>query len=205
MFSAALVLPRPWPAWLRRLGWSLFALLLGTGLLYVLTIMFGTVNGTEFCPETFERRHYHYVQLPLVHLQLTGEDDKDISGVTEIFVTSQKYFTKKTPASQQWHTITAHRGARTQTGDARLLIEYLDAKNSDDYHRWVKWSEDHPKLAAELWPAVQQLAEARRYVDIPDVFDLAQAADDPVVFKQQLDALLKSRLAKKQPPARAAK
>jgi hypothetical protein len=180
-------------------------LLLGAGLLFVLTIMFGTVNGQEFCPETFERRRYHYVQLPLVHVQLTGEDDKDISGATEVFVTSQKYFRKKSPANPQWHTITTQRGARAETGDARLLIEYLDAKNSDEYHRWVKWSEDHPKLAAELWPAVQQLAEQRQYLAIPDAFDLAKAADDPATLKQQLDTLLKTRLSKTPPPAKAAK
>jgi hypothetical protein len=204
MSSPSPAVPRPWPPWVSTLGWSLFGLLLGGGLLYVLTLMFGTVNGTEFCPETFERRHYHYVQLPLVHLQITGEDNKDTSGATEIYVTSQPYFTKKSPAKPQWHTITAQRGARTQKGDAHLLVEYLDAKNSDDYHRWVKWSEDYPKLAAELWPAVQKLAEARQYVAIPDAFDLAKAADDPVALKQQLGALLKSRLAKSHPPAKSA-
>jgi len=215
MSSPALAIPRSWPPWVRKLGWSLFSVFLAAGLLAFLTLLFGAVNGTEFCPQTFERRHYHYVQLPLVHLQLTGEEDQDISGATETYVASQPYFVKQSPARQQWHTITAQRGARTQTGDAQLLVEYLDAKNSDDYHRWVKWSEDHPKLAAELWPAVQKLAAARRYVDIPDLFDLAKAADERAAFKEQLAALAKDTLAKdslaksrptnSQPPANAAK
>ena len=73
-------------------------------------------------------------------------------------------------------------------------MQYLDATDGGDYHRWVKWSEEHPKLAPILWPAVQRLAEHELYIFVPDLFDLAKTIEDPVKLRQELDRTLAGKL-----------
>ena len=54
--SSAPSVRRPFPKWLGIAGWSLLALLGATLAVFVLTVTFGAVHGTEFCPQTFQRR-----------------------------------------------------------------------------------------------------------------------------------------------------
>jgi hypothetical protein len=186
---------RAWPKWLGTVGWSLLGVLGAILFVYVTTVTLGAVHGTEFCPQTFERRSYSYYELPIVRIQVTGERREDLSGATELFLTSQKYVNVPTSGPQDWHIIVGSRGARQgRKGDASILVQYLDARNSDDYHYWVKWSEDHPELAKQLWPAVQRLAEHQLYVFVPDLFDLAKTIDDPAELKQQLNRTLAEKL-----------
>lgn len=164
------------------------------GFLYLITRTFGAVRGTEFSPDTFERRSFQYYQLPLVHLQLTGEKQEDTSGATELFVLNNNYVTPAQSLTPEWHVVSSWRGAVPSTGDAQILMQYLDAKTSDNYHRWVKWSEDHTAAAKVLWPAVQQLAQHKLYVHIPDLFDAAKRCDDSAKLKTELDRIIASRV-----------
>ena len=59
--------------WVPIVGWTIVGLLGATLLVFVVTVLFGAVHGVEFCPQTFERRSYSYYELPLVHIQMTGE------------------------------------------------------------------------------------------------------------------------------------
>ena len=87
------------------------------------------------------------------------------------------------------------RGTRLrQPGDAHILMEYLDATDSDNYHRWLEWSNEHKPLAQALWPAVQQLAIHELYVYVPDLFDLAKAIDDATKLKEEIDHLVVRKL-----------
>jgi hypothetical protein len=192
--------PRPsparrWPKWLPIAGWSILGLLGATLLVFVATVTFGAVHGTEFCPQTFERRSYSYYELPIVRIQVTGERHEDLTGDTEKSVTTNKFITPPAGGKQDWHVLVGSRGTRLrQPGDAHILMQYLDAKDSQDAHRWLDWSNDHKPLAQELWPAVQQMAVHELYVYIPDLFDLAKAIDDPVKLKQELDRVVAERV-----------
>src|SRR5690242_11202324 len=84
---------RRWPRWLPIVGWSVLSVLGAILLLFLATVTFGAVHGREFCPQTFERRSYSYYELPLVHIQMTGERHDDLTGDTEKHVTSNKYIT----------------------------------------------------------------------------------------------------------------
>jgi hypothetical protein len=186
---------RSFPRWLGIAGWSVLALLGATLAVFVLTVTFGAVHGTEFCPQTFQRRTYSLYELPLIGIQVTGIRREDVSQAAELFITSHKYITVPTAGAQEdWHIITGSRGTATSRGDASILMQYLDATDSEDYHRWVKWSEEHPKLAPILWPAVQRLAEHELYIFVPDLFDLAKKIEDPVKLRQELDRAVASKL-----------
>jgi hypothetical protein len=129
-------------------------------------------------------------------VQVTAVRHDDLTGVAETFITSNKYVAiPASGAPQDWHIIIGSRGTKTfRKGDASILVEYLDAKDAEEYHRWVKWSEDNPKLAAVLWPAVQRLSRHELYIFIPDLFAEAKQIDDPVKLQAALDKLVAEKL-----------
>jgi 3-methyladenine DNA glycosylase AlkC len=187
---------RPWPKWLVFTLWGVLGLLAATLLVFMATLWFGGVHGTEFSPQTFERRSYSFYELPLIRKQVTAIRHDDLTGVAETFLTSKNYVaTPPAGAPQDWHIIVGSQGTKMfHKGDASILMQYLDSKDSADYHRWVKWSEDHPKLAKVLWPAVQRLAQDDLYIFIPDLFLLAKQADDPVKLQAALNKLIAAKL-----------
>jgi hypothetical protein len=181
--------------WLAVAGWSLLGLLGATLLVFIATVTFGAVHGTEFCPQTFERRSYSYYELPVFGIQLTGERNEDLTGPTELEITSQKYVAPHTGAKKDWHVLVGSRGTSVRRpGNAGILMMYLDAMDSESYHRWVGWSEAHQQQAHFLWPAVQRLAVHELYVDVPDLFDLAKLIDYPQELEQKLNQTVAARL-----------
>src|SRR5438477_289513 len=186
---------RRWPRWLPIVGWSILGALGGTLLVFLATVTFGRVHGTEFCPQTFERRSYSYYELPLLHIQMTGERHEDLTGDTEKHVTSNKYITPAVNGKKDWHVLVGSRGTRLRRpGDAGILLQYLDAEESSNVYRWVRWSEQNTELAKVLWPAVQCVALHDMYIFVPELFDLAKSVDDPVKLQQQLDRFVAGKL-----------
>jgi hypothetical protein len=187
---------RPWPKAVVYALWGILGILAATLLVFMLTLWFGGVHGTEFSPQTFERRSYSFYELPLVGVQVTAIQHDDLTGVAETFLTSNNYVaTPPAGSPQDWHIIVGSRGTKLlREGDASILIQYLDSKDSADYHRWVKWSEDNPKLAKVFWPAVQRLAENDLYIFIPDLFLLAKQQSDTVKLQAALDKLVAEKL-----------
>jgi hypothetical protein len=165
-----------------------------TLLVFVATVIFGGVHGSEFCPQTFERRSYSYYELPVVRIQVTGERNEDLTGPTEQYVRSQKYFTAVS-GKKDWHVLVGSQGTRLRRpGDAGILVQYFDAEQGGDVHRWVDWSEENEELAKIVWPAAQQLALNDAYVFIPDLFDLAKTLDCDELLKPAVQKLLKSKV-----------
>jgi hypothetical protein len=194
--SSASPTRRSLPKWLGIASWSLLGLLGATLAVFVLTVTFGAVHGTEFCPQTFQRRTYSLYELPLIGIQVTGIRREDVSQAAELFITSHKYITTPAAGGQEdWHIITGSRGTATSRGEAGILMQYLDATDGDDYHRWVKWSEKHPKLAPILWTGVQRLSEHELYIFVPDLFDLAKTIEDPIKLRQEVDRTVAGKLA----------
>lgn len=188
---------RPTNRWLPTLGWSALSILGLILVVYIATVTFGAVHGTEFCPQTFERRTYSYYELPIVGWQVTGERHEDVTGGTEQAITTNKLLPTATSPKKDWHVLLGSRGtSRRQPGDAGILMSYLDATEEGSNLRWENWTDDAKTrpLASVLWPAVQQLALRERYVLIPDLFDLAQQCDDPQTLQAAINKALARRL-----------
>jgi hypothetical protein len=193
--SPARTTARRWPKWLPIVGWTLLGVLATTLLVFIATMTFGAVHGTEFCPQTFERRSYSYYELPIIRVQVTGERHEDLTGDTEACVTSNNFIPPAAGGKQDWHVLVGSRGTRLRRpGDAGILVQYLDATESDNAHRWVQWSNKNKPLAQLLWPAVQRLAVHDLYLYVPDLFDLAKTVDDAVKLKQELNHLVAEKL-----------
>jgi hypothetical protein len=167
-------------------------------IVFVATAIFGAVQGTEFCPQTFERRSYSHFELPIIGVQVTGERHEDLTGTTELCLTSNNYITPPAGGKQDWHVLVGSRGTRLRRpGDAGILLQYLDAtegKEKDSTYRWAEWSENHASLAKVFWPAVQRLAIHELYVFMPDLFDLAKTIDDPAKLQKELDRTTAQKL-----------
>lgn len=178
------------PNWVFGTGMViLFLLFLG-----LVTLIFGRVSGEEFTPHGFQRRSFHYYELPIVHLQVWPMKRFDATGDLEAALIKQKLLPPSaatTPKDPRWDLVQGFRGAQlVQQGDAQILMRYLDAHDSASNLLWLEWSNDKPELAKILWPVVARLAEEELYLFLPDVFELAHGATDPDALKKSLDELL---------------
>jgi hypothetical protein len=185
---------------LRRVLLALLGLAGIGGVLAILLMLFGTVAGEEFCPQTFQRRTYWLVELPLVHWPLSREHRQPTTGACEQELARRSWIATTPSGAVQWHLAWQQRGRQKQTGDAAVLLTYLDSRDEEEELRWLRWSQAHPELARRLWPAVQQLAIQGQYVWIPDLFLLARQHSDPARFDKALQSLLAQAAADSHPP-----
>jgi hypothetical protein len=186
---------RPWPRWLVVTLWTLLGLVLTAGAVTFATVWFGGVHGVEINPYSLARRSYSFYEIPIVRWQVLGIRREDVTSITVVFLEKQKYVAAAKGAPNVWHVVTGTRGRRAPViGDADVLVRYLEAQDSENYHLWQKWSEENPQLAKCLWPAVSRLAQDELYLFVPDLFDLAKQADDPVAFQAALNKQLAQRL-----------
>jgi hypothetical protein len=186
---------RKWPRWLVWTGWSLLGVLAAVSLGTFLTLWFGGVHGVEINPHTFARRSYSFYEIPLLRWQVRGIRREDVASTSVDFLAQQKYVAPTKGAPNVWHIVAGTRGVSAPViGDADILVRYLEAQDAEDYHVYVKWSEKNPNLAKLFWPAVSRLAQEEEYLFIPDLFELAESATDPVAFQTALNKKVAERL-----------
>ncbi len=156
--------------------------------------LFGYVFGTEFSPQTFQERSFHYYTIPGLGFQL-GATTKTDSNTALTRMIAKKYIPVKTKAkAKQWDPVWIHHGPKTYPdGDAKILLDYLHAVNENGDFAWLEWSDDRPKLAKILWPEIVRVAQHHEYTFVPDMMRLALEAQDPKVFLAELDILLAAR------------
>ena len=176
---------------LQHLGVSLLG---GLGLLLVVavcTATFGRVEGEEFSPHSFQRRRFRYVEIPLLGIQVTPIDRQGTTNDLERYLRLLPSVVQS-PVSKRWDLVRVKRvGQDWEEDDGLILCMYLDALDAEGQLHWYTWSQQHPKLAAELWPVVQQLAQNQMYVLVPVAFRLATTTSDAT----HLGSLLKASLA----------
>ena len=158
---------------------------------FLATMIFGNVMGTEFCPHTFERRGFAFREIPFTGIQISSIDRRTDSGLVELYIIKQGYIVPDQTEPKTWHLLNLRRFRGTYAeGDAELLMKYFDAENDKKEYAWLKWSEDHPKLAKVLWPAVAKAAQDGHYLIVPDLFTIARSTKDPVELQKRLDGAL---------------
>ena len=158
---------------------------------FLATMIFGNVMGTEFCPHTFERPGFSFREIPFTGIQISSIDRRTDTGVVELFIIKQGYLVPDQTEPKTWHLLSLIRFRGTYAeGDAELLMKYLDAQNDKEEHAWLKWSEDHPKLAKVLWPAIAKTAQDGNYLIVPDLFSHARSTNDPVELQKKLNGTM---------------
>ena len=177
--------------WASRLAFGLLgALLIGIVLVYAV-LYFGSVNGEEFSPDSFQRRRFAYLELPLFAIQITPIRHTNNTTDLAKYLVAEKLLPKPAQPEHRWDLVTASLGRRSLTqGNARILCQYLDAMNQDGDLIWLKWSEEHAEMARTLWPAVAKVARQELYSFVPELFVLARSASTPELLQQQIDQTL---------------
>lgn len=186
---------RKWPKWLITTGWTVLGLVVAGLVATFATVQFGGVHGVELNPYSFARRSYSFYEVPIIRWQVRGIRREDVASVVVDFLEQQKYLPATKAAPDVWHIVIGSRGMKPPTlGDADILVRYLETTTAENNHQWVEWSEKNPKLAAPLWKAVSRLAQDELYTYIPELFEKAVAATDPVQLQKQLDTEVSARL-----------
>lgn len=176
---------RVWP-------WVLMGMLLALPLIAGATMRFGLVHGQEFSPGAFQRRSFLWYELPLIGIQLTPIVRNNSTNDLEQYVTQQKWVLEQQTGPTSWDLVRGSRGGgpREVEGEAAILCAYLDSQNADKELVWLKWSKEHPELAAVLWPHVAQLAREELYIHVPRLFRLALAGQDATQLSHELTAAM---------------
>jgi hypothetical protein len=150
------------------------------------TLLFGSVSGSEFSPETLQRREFSYYQLPLLGIQVTPLDRKPVTGSVEQYLLTNKIVAPIKP--EKWDLIEGYEGAtHVNPHGASILCTYFDAINHQNQPYWENWSKTHPQLAAILWPELVVVARLRFYEIIPDMMQLAESTDESQSQKFQTE------------------
>src|SRR5687767_2566698 len=109
------------------------------------TLYFGFVEGQEFAADSFNRREFSFYQIPVIGLQITPIDRRDVTNDLEKYLVTQKLIATRTTTMvpKRWDLIYARRGYATNPqqllsqGEARILCEYLDASDAKGNHIWL--------------------------------------------------------------------
>jgi hypothetical protein len=177
------------------IGLSALFLSVTAVVLLLVTFVFGSVHGTEFNPQTFERRMFGFHEIPLVRLQVTPLWRVEANGEVEELVIAQPYVKPEPNAPEQWHLISlTRRNYKQPPTDVQILARYLDASDEDGDSYWTEWSIKHADMAAIFWPEVARLARLEQYVLLPKLFDLARNAEELKTFQADLKQLQTKQL-----------
>ncbi len=177
-----------------RVGFGLLILLLSGVVIVYGVLWFGTVNGEEFSPDSFQRRTFSYIQLPLFGAQITPIRHTDTTNDLEKYLSAEKLYPKAEKAEARWDLVRGQQGAGSNIqGDARILTLYLDTFNAEGDEVWLKWSEDNAELAKVLWPAVAKVARDELYSFVPELFVLARTAESAVQLQESIDEALAAK------------
>lgn len=150
----------------------------------------GSVTGEEFNPYTFERRSFRYRQSLFTKRQLEGiTRTKKTPDKLSAYISARPWF----PISTQDHWDLAR--------DSTVIVDSLDWRsrplvrlltNEEFTSFWLDWSMNNSELSTYLWLAVIELAREDQYESIPLIFDAVLEIEDPLVFRNEIDGVMKT-------------
>jgi len=130
-------------------------------------------TGTEFSPYSFQIRDFSY-QSNLFSAFGRGVTTVD-AGAPCSSTDIMKHLTNATQtpvALARWDLVRTESGVGSlpYLGEAAILVNSIKVHDFlSNEVAWERWSADHPKLAAILWPAIQQMAIHHAYFVIPEL------------------------------------
>jgi tetratricopeptide (TPR) repeat protein len=166
-------------------GLACLAALLMLG--YVIGRVTGSHVGEEFSAEDFTSRRFSYEVFPVTGWVMRGiEYDNTTPEVCELIVADKLIIPSGKPP--RWDLIGNPFSQQPGSDcDARLLVDYLNLKDSDSRSVFVKWNEDFPKCAKVFWPVVAQLARDEMYLAAPDIMEFARRIKEDNVDSFELE------------------
>lgn len=143
---------------------GLGGLLLLGGFLLLLMVATGSVEGEEFSPDDFGRRHFSYVRADWFPVTLAGIQYTNITDPLVTSLVNQGLIVPTGNANQKWDLVSDNRMRQDSTAyDAKILCRYLDLRMINGDLVLDDWATKNPEHAKVLWPAVAQLARSGDY------------------------------------------
>jgi hypothetical protein len=177
-----------WLVWLFLLG---VAFIFGGMILLLVGLVSGQIMGQEFSPDLFQRRNFHFIQVPVVHVMAFPITRTDNTGQLETYLKQHKYINPTNVKTARWDLVyQSGVDPAAANCDARLLCEYLDNLDANNDLFWHKWTEDHPELAKRFWPIIAKLARQGNYVLLPELFDRALRLSSAPALEEDLHSYL---------------
>lgn len=168
------------------------------------------ISGIELNSHTWEQRVFSFRRDPFTGSQLGGV--RHNAPVRIDFWTSianprakkldpaiQAHFNGTTTEPVRWDLVRID-DSQLPADRASILVDLLEATGPSSDAFWPSWSTLHPKRAAVLWPAVQQLVAHDLYTQLPQLFTEALLENSPEEFSNSVGQLVKTTLAKASSP-----
>ena len=174
--------------WTSRLLFGGVVLICIAGLVSFFILNFGWVQGEQLNPVTFEHRRFQYVRLPPSNIHLYPVSYEPDNSPIHDFLKKNKVLSKiEQPKNSIWHESHSTSGGASQTGDAKILVDYL-AESDEDGKKlfWIDWSEKNPEMADVFWPLVSKVAQAEAYLIVPELFPFVRTLKDKQTFETKL-------------------
>ena len=147
------------------------------------------ITGEEFNPYAFETRSFSYRQSLITKRQLKGITRTKTQDPLSAYISARPWFPKT--AEDQWDLVQDSTvEADSLDWRSRPLVRLL--KNEDFTKFWLAWSANNSELSKYLWLAVIELAREDQYESIPLIFNAVSEIEDPVVFRNKIDAIMKT-------------
>jgi hypothetical protein len=191
--------PRSWRAWWASVRVPTLVVLC------LMLIIFGVlyyratyVSGTELNVSNWEVRTFSYRRDPFTDYQLTGVMHRatnhlslwsanPLNSGSSLDAAIQQHLRSASKPAPRWDLIELNDHGLS-TGGASILVDLLEARDSEYSLFWSVWSKAEPAKAAVLWPATQDLAAVGLYAYIPNLFQLAIADLDAGRFASLVHA-----------------
>ena len=171
-----------------RLTFGLFLTFGMLGCLALTILILGRCSGEEFSSRDFSRRTFFYYRIPIIKIQVTPIFRSAKSSLLVKHLRSQGLIAK---GNQNWELASLQTGVgHPYEAEEIILCRYLDQRNDDFDLRWLAWSQKHTKLARAFWPVVLRVANEDLYLLLPDLFQIARFASDPVQLDSDLRSLI---------------
>ncbi len=179
------------PLWGRFLC-TIAGLFIGAILLFFTVWIFGHVRGEEFSPDTFEVRSFSYYRIPLTEIQVKAVRHHTFGSALRDHLIRKNLLPKSANDTPRWDLVYRQNlwSREAILGDAQFLVDFLPDFRDGWDDEWLTWTQDHPDLAAILWPAVAELARTNLYIFVPDLLELAEVAEQPDDLERQIDQTL---------------
>jgi hypothetical protein len=139
----------------------------------------GFVEGEEFSPDTFRKRKFSYVKMPIIGTVIRNRDTYDITGSVEQHLVSGNFIQPINVDNESWDLIGDLKSDIDSVDcDARFLADILEMRTADHQLYWMNWTIDHDKSARIVWPEVARLARDGLYWAIPELMGIANQTDE---------------------------
>lgn len=158
------------------------------------TFLFGNVSGTELSQQDLTTRTFSYQQIPFLEWQIGAVyHDYPTSPAADLAI-SQHLKPLGNGEQVEWDLVDFNEGTGySMQSDAAILEKILEQRDDNRNYFWVNWSTQNPVRAAELWPAIQDLARSNLYIAMPPLMELySSGATDSSLIPERNELIVQN-------------